>query len=258
MEFLKNNYEKVVLAVTLLALAGTAAWLFSANQQAQTSISEAETQLPPVKALPVISVGEYRTNLAKVNNPPRPNLTEGHNVFNPITWKQRPDGEIIKIATGNEEGPGALKIAKITPLSLIIAHSRSTPSSATFVITRESALNPAERRPQQRYVSPTSPRNEFFTLIDARPQENPTQWTLELNIGERQQAVVTQQQPFSRIEGYAVDLRYEPENRTFNDVRKDMQINLGSEAYKVVAISKNEVKLAAISTGKQFTIKVQN
>lgn len=258
MDLLKNHYEKVVLSITLLALAATAAWLYAANQRAQTTMSEAETTLPPVKQMKPVSVEQYRTNLAKVKSPPTVNLTEGHNVFNPVTWKIRPDGEILKIQTGNEEGPAALKVLKLKPLNLVISLDRPGAGSATFSITREAAANPFERRRVQRYVSPTNPRNEFFTLVEARPADAPTEWVLELASGEREKITVSQQQPFSRVEGYAVDLRYDPENRTFLDLREGSTIVLGGEAYKIVAISKNDVRLAAISTGKQFIIKVQN
>src|SRR5687768_16310519 len=118
MEFLKNHYEKIVLSVTLLALAATAAWLFAANRSAQATISDVEATLPQPKGIPPLDISNYQTNLAKAKNPPSLTLGEGHNLFNPVTWKYKPDGSLLKVESGNEEGPGALRILKIQPLNM--------------------------------------------------------------------------------------------------------------------------------------------
>ena len=62
-------------------------------------------------------------------------------------------------------------------------------------------------------------------------------------------------QPFRRIDGYMVDLKYAPETKTWTSRRVGASLSFNGEDYKIVAITENEVVLSAKSNYKKWTIK---
>ena len=70
-----------------------------------------------------------------------------------------------------------------------------------------------------------------------------------------QRLEITREQPFRRIEGYMVDLKYAPESKTWAARRVGAQLNFNGEEYNIVAITENEVVLSAKSNSKKWTIK---
>ena len=79
--------------------------------------------------------------------------------------------------------------------------------------------------------------------------------TVELNdTGE--QAKVSKEKPFTRIDGYMVDLKYPPENKVFPPGRRvGTTLNFNGEDYNIVAITEKEVVLSAKSNQKKWTVK---
>ena len=58
--------------------------------------------------------------LARLQSPYKLDFSTTNKLFNPIQWQKTPDGRLIKICPGNEVGPEAVVITKITPLYLIL------------------------------------------------------------------------------------------------------------------------------------------
>ena len=47
-------------------------------------------------------------------------LETTNRLFNPVQWQRAVDGSLIKIESGNEVGPGAVVVTRITPLYFIL------------------------------------------------------------------------------------------------------------------------------------------
>ncbi len=136
MEFLKKHYEKIVLCVVLLGLAGAAVWM-------RMAIERVPATLPPPPAggaserrggrgprgpggTPTITPIDMSTNeaaLALATHPLTISLAGDHNLFNPVTWKRKSDGTLLKIV---KLGPDALVVTNITKLYTIIAYDHAS------------------------------------------------------------------------------------------------------------------------------------
>ncbi|MFN7139598.1 MAG: hypothetical protein ACK4UN_09675 [Limisphaerales bacterium] len=252
MEFLKKHYEKIILSLALLGLAGTAVWVFMAieEKQAEAEVSVAETG--KAKPFPEVNLNARKAALDKARQPASVDLSGQHMLFNPSTWKMRQDGGLMKMPSSNPAD--ALSINRIVPLQLIINFERQAGTGYYFGITREAAPRLADRRKVQRYVNEGA-KTELFTLVKVETgAEGPERFILELN-ESKQQVVITPSQPYQVVEGYAADLSYPLENRTFNDQRVGSVITFGGESYKIIAINENEVRVQANSNQKQTTIR---
>jgi hypothetical protein len=148
----------------------------------------------------------------------------------------------------------------MTPLYLKLTLDSVTPmdTGTRYVIgiEKEAAANPRERTKTQKYCS-LNTKNETFTLRDVKvPPDNPTNVTVVLELNDtRQRVEVSKEQPYRRIDGYMVDLRYAPESKTWNARRVDAPLAFNGENYNIVAITENEVVLSAKSNQKKWTIK---
>src|SRR5262245_12068099 len=122
MEFLKKHYEKIILSVVLLGLAGVAAMLpIRVNKEKENEEARKQQLLAaPVKAMEDINLSTNRAVLEKVKAPIQFDIAGRHNLFNPVPWVQTPAGALIKVQTGNEIGIQALEVTAIKPLDLIV------------------------------------------------------------------------------------------------------------------------------------------
>lgn len=258
MDFIKKHYEKVLLSIVLLGLAVAAALL---PLKVSSIKEEIERNIPNPKPKELQSV-DLTTNMMVIQRIQRPsavNLANEHNLFNPVQWQKRPDGGMIKILTGNEVGPGALKVLKIVPLNLVIEFEGASAEGETirykFAITREADKNVSRRRKTSQTIAMGS-KNDIFLLKDARgPKEAPTEVVLEMDNGNKT-VVVSKDKPHIEVAGYMADLRYDPENKNFPGKRvDDPPLSFAGDAYNIVAITENEVVLSAKSTSKRTTVK---
>ncbi len=250
MDFLKKHYEKIILSLVLLILAGTAAWLpIAINKKREEML----VQIPPLdkggKKIQPVDLASFESALDQLKNPPRVDFSLPHHLFNPVTWKQRPDGNIVKIVT--EDLP---RIIKVTPLHLIISFERAAGAGYYFKIVKEASPRANEQRGVQRYLSEGG-KSDVFNLkkVEGAP-ENPESFIIELN-DTKEDAVVTPAKPYMRLEGHSADLKYDVDNRDFKNLREGSSLVFGGEQYKVIAITENEVTVQANSNQKQVTIR---
>jgi hypothetical protein len=88
------------------------------------------------------------------------------------------------------------------------------------------------------------------------PPDNPTGLVLELTDGG-DAVVISRDKPFQRVDGYAVDLKYDLEKKTWSNQRVGSeQLRFGNENYIIVAITKTEVVVLAKSNQKKTPIPV--
>jgi hypothetical protein len=67
---------------------------------------------------------------------------------------------------------------------------------------------------------------------------------------------VGKDKPYERIDGYMVDLKYPPENKTFPSGRRvGAMLSFNGEDYKIVDIKENELVLSAPNS-KKWSVKI--
>src|SRR3989442_1325259 len=258
MEFLKKNYEKVILSVVLLGLAVAAALLPIWVSNERRALEEIENRIVTTKpkALKPLDLSTNEAVIQLLQKPGTLRLAGEHNLFNPVLWQKRPDGSLFPIRTGKEIGPGALTITKISPLYTRIEFDAVSGSPESpqyrFKITRE-AERRADRRATSRSVTPSNNKNDIFILKELRPKENPAEFVLEL-VEDKVPIVITKDRPYVAVAGYLADLRYEPEKLLFVGKRVGDALVFAGDTNKIVAITETNVTVAATSNTKRTTI----
>lgn len=259
MEFLKKHYEKLILSVVLLALAGVAGWLTIKVREERDKEEVRKSSLigAAVKELPPVNLSTNEAILQKVKTPIKFDIAGKHNLFNPVPWVKGGGGELIKVQTGDEIGMGALQVTAINPLQMIVTFDQVVGAAPDFkyefTIIREGDRSPKQGRALSLGL-PTS----FGSLKSIQgPPEAPTSLTLQLP--DRSEVTVSKDKPFSKVIGYSAELFYKPANNwTKKGVRKGDPVVLPgvNESYNVVAIDKDTVVFSAKSNNKQTPKKV--
>src|SRR5579859_2664382 len=104
MEFLKKNYEKILLAVVLLGLTIAACLLPFIISSKRAALEQVVQRPPRPKELPPLDMSVEDAAMQRAQAAYALDFTSKHNLFNPVTWKKKPDGTLMKETTGNEEG----------------------------------------------------------------------------------------------------------------------------------------------------------
>jgi hypothetical protein len=254
MEFLKNHYEKVLLAVVLLGLAVVVGLLPMKIPEAPAS----ETAAPQNPPTPLNLV----TNQAALNmlsNLPPLVLSGTNNLFNPVTWRRTQDGSMIKLISDNLIGPGAVIYQKAIPLYFILSYDGVNGSNYIIGVAQEAHKNPNLRSKKLLYVTPNE-TTEFFKLIQVNgAPDAPSDLSLQL-VDTKEVVSISKEKPYKRVTGYLADLKYAPkgvsENLTWSAKRAGDKLIFDGDTNNIVDISSNVVVLSASSTGKRTTLKL--
>jgi hypothetical protein len=254
----RQHYEKLILSVILLGLAGAVWYLNEASKLEEEKIQKflqeiTKRQNKPIKQL---DVAEYEEALRRAQTPPVLNFALPHNLFNPVKWQRRPNGELLKVQTGDEVGWPQMAISKVTALKLTISMMKtSTSNYCTLGFTRESAPPPRNRL-QQKYftLNSTNKIDELtFVLKELKGFPDNPEATLELlNTGEK--VTITANKPFEKVEAYEADLKYMVNGQTFNFLREGSTIRFLGEAYNIVSVGPNEV-VASGSNNRKYPVR---
>jgi len=255
MELLKNHYEKIILGVVLLALAGVAAWMpmkIQADKAERDRVVQISQSEPPV--IEPSDLGPAREILAKAKNPPTSEFSGKHNLVNPVIWIRTPDGTLEKHDDPEGYGASRVVVEAVQPLNFVIEYEKATGTGYNFQVTREQAERAVDRRRRVYYASPRSRRNDVFTLKEVRgPEEDPLAFELEIN-DTAESVVVSRSMPYRATNGYSADLSFPLEKKTWKDVRVQQPLIFGGDTNIVVDINPNEVLLRAVSNEKTTTI----
>lgn len=264
MDFIKKNYEKVLLGVVLLGLVVGAVFLLLLIPAERQALDEMSNNIikSPAKDLPPLDVARPLALAQRAGASGCLDLTTTNKVFNPVQWQRKPDGTVIKVALGNEIGPEAVVVTKITPLYLTVTLDSVENIGGTLyyviVAQNEAAPKPADRG-RKRFSAVPNVKKDSFIIREVRgPADNPEGLVLELSDGG-ERISLSKANPFRRVAGYMADFRYPPENKTWPNQRVGAgvgppgtpQILIAGESYNVVAITKNEVVLSARSNNKK-------
>ena len=257
MEFLKNNYEKVILSVVLLGLAVAAALLPIWVAGEKRALEEIDNQITQTERKELKSINLFTNEmvLQRVVKATALRLSGEHNVFNPVPWQRMRDGHLVPIRTGREIGPSALAITKIDPLYLRIEYDGPAPSADTvqyrFRVTRETEKSAGKRLVT--YSAALGVKNQVFILKEAKPKDSPVEFTLEL-ADTKEQITVTKDKPYVSVAGFTVSLKYGPDNLTFTGKRVGDSLVFAGDTNKIVAITETNVTVAAASNTKRTTV----
>ncbi|HEY0552529.1 MAG TPA: hypothetical protein VGF13_23215 [Verrucomicrobiae bacterium] len=256
-----RHWEKVLLALSLVALIGAVGWLIQEKSKENEKIenyNKAITRRKP-NLVPTVDITQLAQAQTQAMNPPSLTFSPPHNLVNPVKWQQRADKTRIKAETGKELGINAMQITKISPLRLIISLETQAGSGANMGVMQEASTTNYYRQKLQAYVTTNSVSERVhrttraFSLRDLRITPEGPEADIELTDGTK--ATVTPSKPYARVDGYKADLSYPPEGQTFKDRRVGDPLTVANEKYKIVAINPNEVVVSADSNDRRTTIQ---
>jgi hypothetical protein len=258
MNFLKKNYEKILLAVVVLAALGVVAFLPIVVSQQKEKLTNLEAVKIRTNNTPEAPVN-LAADDAMVKRPETSvnlNLAGPHKVFNPVRWQMKPGGTIIPNPAGKEVEQ--LQLTKTSPLyeiySLVtVSVTAGLPTHYGIGIAHETGATPSQRLPKTTYAALNQTTNNFTVVAAEGPEEAPDNVTLVLS-DTRQKVTISKEKPYKRVEGYTADLTYPPENKSFLNRRKSdtSSICFAGECYKIVDIEESQVVLLQQSNQKQW------
>src|SRR5215467_5211420 len=122
MQFIKKNYEKILLGLVLIGLVVVAVFLMflvSNEKEEQSKLRDSIIQRTP-KALPEPDLGRIDVVLRRVQTPLALVFSDNTNkLFNPERWQKPVTGPLIKNPIGTELE--RLELTKTSPLYLKIS-----------------------------------------------------------------------------------------------------------------------------------------
>jgi hypothetical protein len=256
MEFLKRHYEKIVLCIVLLGLAGAAVWMKGAIDKVQSN-SAPLPEAPRGRgvSLKPVDLSTDIVALAEVTNPPPIVLSGDHNLFNPVTWKRKSDNTLLKIL---KSGAQALTVIDITKLYTVIGFDHASgQGSGVYVMTYQQHSDPAHpaHKNTEYAKKDEKMRSGLYILRNVQGDpDNPTALDLEL-LDTGDTVTVTKDKPYEKVDSYVADLRYEPESKNIPKVHVNDVITLDDVPYKVVEITANAVRVQSSRTTEITEIK---
>jgi hypothetical protein len=254
MDFLKKNYEKVLLVAVLLGFLGAVGYLLFKVPGDKEELEKKRTSMIPRSVRPLTNMDMTLPDewVKRLSGPAMINFSEPNKLFNPMPWKQK-DGIPYR---DTSVGLGSATVTNISPLYTRISLdgvSVSGDAGARYniVVQKEAAARTWDRWPKHIY-GPVGTKNETFTLLSAQgnPEDLSTvKLVLELaDSGKR--VTISTNQPFERIDGYLASIG------KYKDQRVGAHLLLDNEGYNIVAITNNEVVLSA-PNGKKSSLKLK-
>jgi hypothetical protein len=246
MDFLKKNYEKLLLGIVLLGLIAALGFLpfFIASQK--QSLQDKKDSIRPVNVqqLSNLDLTVSETAVKRAAAPAMIDFGPPNRLFNSMPWQKAADGHLIRAD-------------RVGPTALLVTNVRE--GSPTYIIGVEKpAASGVAKSRSQFSCTPTS-KNKVFSVLEVKGKpEDPTELVLQLE-DSKERAVVSKTKPFERIEGYMADLRYDPEKKKWDNCRAKARLSqplsFNGEEYSIEAVTKDEVVLSAKSNGKKWTVK---
>jgi len=262
MEQLKQHYEKAILGLAMLALVYVAYGVLTDNSEEAIAEQVQARERPDdkdKKPMPQMVMTDYHATLARLEKDEPLNLSNPHNLFNPVQWRVTRQGTTLKVELGSEIGAGAIELIETRPLYLKIEYRGTTGTAPNtryrFAVTREAA----EIKKKRLRMTTSAQLNDkdtrdLFTMIKiVGDPADPTAFELQLanNAGN---ITVEKGKLFQRIDGYTANLKYAPDNKTYANKRVRDKLFFADDGHNIVAIGKREVVLSTASTSKRTTI----
>jgi hypothetical protein len=259
MDFLKKNYEKILLGVVLAGLVGALVFMpfyIQSDVQKMKDLISTTSNPPNVKALTNLDLTASDAAVGRQKTPLILDFDTGNKLFNSGQWQKALDGSLIPADT--RTGPQVAVVTNITPLYLILTLDSvmTNEFGARYVVSaeRQAEKSPAKRHRQAHYVSPGDKPNDIFGLVQVKgTPENPDAVVLKMT-DSGEVVTVSHDKPFQRVDGYAVDFRYDPEKRAFHGKRAGDTVSFGGVEYIIQAVEQNELILLDPSNQKKYSL----
>jgi hypothetical protein len=258
MQFLKKNYEKILLAVVVVAALVVVAFLPILVSHEKSKLDDLENKVitRKPKPVPALDLAKDDTLLQRAQTSVSLNLSGPHKIFNPVRWQMKQGGVIFPNPAGGEIN--MLEITKISPLYEVyslenVSVTPGLPTHYGIGIRHEAAASVNARSVKITYVPLNVTTNNFAVLSAEGPEEDPT--SVKLQLADTHVTItLAKDKPYQRVEGHMADLRYPPENKDFRGRRKTdtSSICFAGECYKIVDIEESEVVLLQQSNQKQW------
>jgi len=265
----RQHYEKLVLTVALLILAGAILYLNQARvaEEAKIKAIPGDFDTRKVKAVRPADLSVATSALQQAERPVPVVLSGGHNLFNPVEWRLDRSRQIpVKIKSEKDVGPQAMQIVSTKPLHLQVVFGSPASSGADDQVvvlgylTYSTNETLAARNPQRIIrtvvnVGETN-RQSVFQLreVKGEPRE-PTELVGELKEFAGEKFTFAPGRPYSRVLTYEAELRYKPNpEKKYTGIRTNSPVDIEGQIYKVVDISPERVVLSDDSNGKQYSI----
>jgi len=240
----------------LLILGAAAAYLPFALAKEKEDLNMATHPATPPKQYQPIDLSTQQLAIAQLQQGKSVVFPERHNLFNPVVWKQKADGSLVKIDGDDKEGIGATKIVEIRPLYLNVTLDRAAGGGFYLGVLKETV----QKRKTQKYATVGNKvelsKTEILTIREVKGAgDDSSDLVVELDLnGAKETVTISQKTPFKRAEGFAADLKYDLENKSFSDKRVGDVLSFANENYKIIDIKQNEVTVQALSNYKKTTI----
>ena len=259
MEFIKKHYEKIILSVVLIGLVGVLIAMWFIIMADKQSMQDFKNQYVSSKGPTIAGLDMSRQDavLDRLKKPYALDFSVTNKLFNPVQWQRDKNGNLMKIADSRTVGPQAVIVTRIIPLyyEIKLVSTDTNGLAPVYKVTDEhqGARLKAQRAPVPHFAAKGQKIANLFTIeaVKGLP-EDPTELTLKFTDG--QTVTVGKDQPYRRVEGYAADLRYDPENRKFDGQRLGDHLVFANDDHNIVAINQNEVVLLAQSNQKQYVL----
>jgi hypothetical protein len=248
MEFLKKHYEKIILSLALIGLAVVAVRLPIAMSDAKAELENTTGPAPKTKPPPPFDLSPEEKAMNQLTNPPHCMMSGENNTFNPVIWKLKPDGTLMRIT---QEGPAALKISKITPLYTEIAFDGAPEGGTGYYFLEKKS---SEKRPREYVKINQKSKDGSFVVKGVKgPPENPSE--VELELPElHTNAWVSKTQPYMRVDSYSADFHYPGSTEQMVHKKTNDVLKLDGDSYKIIEINTNGVRVVSKSA-KQYQIE---
>ena len=256
MEFLKKNYEKLVLGVVILGLTAAVCILPIIISNKRQALKELSTTLtnPRIKELTPLDLSPQEASVARLQNAFYLDLTHDHNLFNPVAWMKGSDNRPVKVMAGLPTGPEALEITAIKPLRLWLAFDSVSGSSYLVGFTNQAAALARGRTGEKAVSLGNNNKSDLFSLSEVRGDGDKLELVLTLN-DNGQQVVIGPNKSYSRIQGYSADLKYTAGNtKIWRDQKVQSPLVFGDGTYNIVAITETNVTVESKQNAKKTTI----
>ena len=260
MDFIKKNYEKIVLGLVLAGLIGALVFmLFYINSDRQQMEEHSNNVTHPKTAqLTNLDLTLTGNALARLRAPYNLDFETGNKVFNPMEWQKGPDGMPIR---ATKVGPNLCIVTNITPLYLVITFDGLTTNELgavryTFGVEKQGATTASKRRRTQKFISVGEKPNDVFALVEVKgTPENPDALIIKL-VDSNETVTVSKDKdnPYRRIDAYSADFRYDLEKKVFLRRRVNDKITFGGTDYIVSEVNQNELVLADQTNQKKTSL----
>jgi len=243
MQYLKKHYEKVILVVVLLAVAGSAFWLTNQVETVRTTLEEQLRQQigGKQKELKPVDLAAATNAMSRLGAARSLQLSGEHKTVNPVAWLKNAAGFV----RAGDKGHG-LSIGKISPLNLAVTYTgvvgTGDPYRYQFTVEKAYEKQPAKRRPLTTSLTEGT-KNDTFLLREVKPpKESATEVTIEL-LAEK--ITLTKDKPYLKPMAYSVDFKSDATGRDLPTKRQDETISNNGTPYKIISISEAEVIIEA-------------